>query len=522
MAAIQFEGLRGADGKVRVGVWDHFTTWGTKIKDGLETRFDEDTLPQMVKNWKTRGDCLALDFNHQSSYAAENGQPAPALAWYNALAVVRHGQLLYFETLDDSIPPPQAATLSDGMWGYRSEVTELGQELLPNFKYISPTFTPEGTDELGESIGYTLHAVAATNTPFQAGTGLTFDRKEKRHMNFESEVMGQLGLEAGADDEAVKAAYARKMEEAHKMLADGDPAGMSKMAEQLEALAAHHEAAFGSDADQSPPMVMRKLAARLAKLSMEEGGEDDKEKMEDDQEGAMKHEKDDAEKMEAKLRREYSLLANRLNVKLPDSATSKQMFDAISAATVPAAQLPVLVDARVKQALFEREQARVQADTAAKAKALVEAAIEGGYPEAQRSALLTFASDPKSYAAAEAMVKPFLGGIGENSLLFSRMTSGGAPSGADPRREGATASAAGKDRRVVRNQIAAFVIEGERFSNMAKEWADAKDGEVKMALDEMMSESERGHSGMRLIAANRLLKQRRPDLWKAAEEQDLD
>jgi hypothetical protein len=56
---------------------------------------------------------------------------------------------------------------------------------------------------------------------------------------------------------------------------------------------------------------------------------------------------------------------------------------------------------------------------------------------------------------------------------------------------------------------------------MAKEWADAKDGPVKMEIDAMLSDSEASHSGYRLIAANKLLKQKRPDLWDAAEEQDL-
>jgi hypothetical protein len=99
------------------------------------------------------------------------------------------------------------------------------------------------------------------------------------------------------------------------------------------------------------------------------------------------------------------------------------------------------------------------------------------------------------------------------------MTAGGAPLGADPRRQDATAG--GPDRRIVRNEIATFVVEGERFSRMAQEWADAKEGPVKFELDEMLTESERGHTGYRLIAANRLLKQKRPDLWAAAEESQL-
>lgn len=526
--SMMFDVARGSDGKLRTGTWDRFTTWGSKYKDGMETRFDEETLQQMARNWIARGDKLAMDFNHQSSYASQNGQPAPALAWYDALAVVRGGQCLCFERLSDSgaLSPPPAQDMSDGLWGYRCEVTPLGEELLPNFKYISPTFSPDGTDEQGNAIGYVIHAVAATNTPFQAGTGITFSgalhRRSMIMANYEKTVMAKLGLEAGADDEQVKAAYAKKLEEGRKMLEEGEPDSMKKMADEMEELAGHYEAAYQDEApEDSPHVVMRKMAGRLAKLAAGDAPSEGKEAMEEEPAEKMEAPKEeekmeDDAKMQAALRAEYSALANRLGVRLPEGASAKQMFDAISAATVPAAQIPTLVDARVKQAMMERDQNALKAETKLKAEALVSAAIEGGYPKEQRSALLNFASDPKSYAAAEAMVKPFLGTTGE-SALFQKLTASGAPLGVDPRKE----TASTKDRRIVRNELANFVIEGERFSNMAKEWADAKEGPVKLEIDSMLSDSEQSHAGYRLIAANRLLKAKRPDLWAAAEEQDL-
>lgn len=537
--SIKFEVARGPDGKLRVGVWDKFTTWGTKYKDGMDTRFDEETLTQFIKNWKERGDALPMDYNHQSSYASENGQPAPALAWYDALAIVRNGQCIGFDKLDSSGAqgPPESSDKEDGLYGYRSEVTELGQELLPNFKYISPTFSPDGTDEMGNDIGYTLHAVAATNTPFQAGTEITFSAKRHERKNnmarFEEETMKKLGLEAGADDEAVKQAYAAKMEEAKEMLAEeDDPDSMKKMAAEMEELAKHYEAAYEEGPEAGPHVVMKKLAKKLAKMAAGDspfGGKETPEeeaaeghKMEEaDGDAEHKMEEEEGAKMEeAKMEKKHlRALANRMGVRIPDRATSRQMYDAISAATVPAAQLPILVDARVKQAMLEKDQARAKEETRSKAKLLVEAMIEGGYPEDNRKDFLNYASDPKNYASAEAIAKPFLKTLGDTSVLFSKLTASGAPTGIDPRREGSTSG--GKDQKVVRSVFGNFIVDGERFSNMAKEMADAKDGKVKMEIDAMLSDTEQNHSGYRLIAANRLLRQQRPDLWAAAEENDL-
>jgi hypothetical protein len=516
---INFQAVRGPDGKIRSGVWDRFCTWGAKTKEGLETVFDENTLPEMVRNWKIRGDELAMDFNHQSAYTAENGQPAPALAWYSALAVFRNGVCICFERLDNStaIEPPQGE-MQDGLWGYRSEVTELGQELLPNFKYISPTFTPQGKDEQGNPIGYVIHAVAATNTPFQSGTSISFEKGDFRRreaMIFSEKLLAMLGLDAGADETAVQAAFAKKMEDAAKCMAEDEPDSMKKMADEMEQLAKHYEEAYEEGPEAGPHVAMKKLAARLGKMA---AGDDKPEEKEEKKEEKEAMEKDDEAKMELTLRREYGALASRLGVNLPEGATSKQMFDAISAATVPAAQLPALVDARVKQVMMEKDQARLKEEAKIKAKALVDMAIAGGYPEEQRNALLNFASEPKSYAAAEAMVSSFIKVTENNSsLMFSKMTAAGAPLGVDPRKESPMGA---KDRRVVRNELATFVIEGEKFSTMAKEWADSKEGPIKMEIDSMLSDSEQSHAGYRLIAANRLLKARRPDLWAAAEEQD--
>jgi hypothetical protein len=38
-------------------------------------------------------------------------------------------------------------------------------------------------------------------------------------------------------------------------------------------------------------------------------------------------------------------------------------------------------------------------------------------------------------------------------------------------------------------------------------------------LDAILTDEERAHPGLRLIAANRILKEQRPDLWAAAQEE---
>lgn len=188
MATMTFETQRGSDGKVRAGVWDRICVPGRDEKDGQRTEFTVDTLSQMVANFEERGDLIPIDHNHQSNYAATNGQPAPALGFYGALAVVEGGKVVKLGKAQ-GVEPSSSEGMDgrDGLWAFRSEVTPLGQELLPNFRLLSPTFIADGTRRDGTSCGYCLLAVAATNTPWQSQTKLSFEREAAEFENKWSE-----------------------------------------------------------------------------------------------------------------------------------------------------------------------------------------------------------------------------------------------------------------------------------------------------------------------------------------------
>lgn len=195
-----------AIGPPTVGKWDRFTSYGPKVKDGEESLFNDENLGQMVDNFANRKNDLAMCYDHQSAYVAENGQPAPALAWYNALALVVDGKVLNFATHDPSVVELDPTGLENGVYGYRSEVTPLGEKLLPNYRFVSPMFTDQGADEEGNQIGYDILDVAATNTPFQDGVGLTFHKgvitmasskcpvcKQREETNSDGAFKGHLG-----------------------------------------------------------------------------------------------------------------------------------------------------------------------------------------------------------------------------------------------------------------------------------------------------------------------------------------
>lgn len=554
-------------GNIRTGVWDRFTTWGESIKEGQETAFDEETCAQMVRNFVSRGVLVPMDHNHQTYKTGVNGQPARSLARYAALAVVRGGEVVNFGVLKGyEVAPPDPVGRGDGIYGYRAEVTPYGQDILPDFKYISPAFNPAGQNEQGEQIGYVLECVAATDVPFQGDRGdgpprLTFHRRTKMSyimvgndaysIDTPSELaeakdamrnagMRQADVWAGEPDGmgdsyrtsqkvflslmsggAMNPELMQKMGMADGMAPAEQMACMTRYAmeaspDDLGMMAAHLEGMGDEKAKQmaSKMRSMAKMAVDPAEMVDKDVAKPHVEPDADDK-AMMEAEKEKAEMatMEA--------VARRLGVKLPAGATKAQMMDAISAATVPSADISKIVSEQVKRELNATREKETRAQAEAKAKALYDAVIEAGAPEGNAKALMSLASDPKHYTAAEDTARRagwLRGDAGPRSILFERMTFAGAPRDIDnPRYEDGALLVGGRDSRIVRNALATWQITGERFSKMAQEWADAKQGAVKMEIDGMMGDHEREHSGLRLIAANNLLRKKQPQLFEAAE-----
>lgn len=205
---LRFDAYTGGDGsKVRVGVWDRGHTFGEgeggiKVKDGEEINFTEQSFRAFIDNWYARGGRLPLSRDHQSALGGQVA--APALGYYDALAIVRDGAVTYFKKLNASqAQQPDVAALKasvmkfateqnpdpspDGLWGYRCEVTPLGmdpKEGLPSYAGISPFFTMQGTDEQGRDIGPVILDWSVVNANFQAGCELTMGRVVPRGITF--------------------------------------------------------------------------------------------------------------------------------------------------------------------------------------------------------------------------------------------------------------------------------------------------------------------------------------------------
>ena len=112
--AQRFDASPGPDGKIRTSVWDRFCTVGQKVKEGEESVFNAETLGQMVNNWYARGGRLAMCQDHKS--AATPYVSAPALAFYDAMAIVADGKVVLSRKLADSMAAePDLAALTESV-----------------------------------------------------------------------------------------------------------------------------------------------------------------------------------------------------------------------------------------------------------------------------------------------------------------------------------------------------------------------------------------------------------------------
>lgn len=498
-----FDAARGPDGKVTAGKWDLVCLPGEDEKDGQQTEFTRVTLSQMVDNFAERGDPIPLDFNHQSNYVHINGQPAPALAWYGALAVVMNGQVITSASCANVMADIAGIDLSrDGLWAYRSEVTELGDQLLPNFKLLSPTFTSDGTRRDGTPIGYCLAAVAATNTPWQGGTQITFEQagspgdtgaigtvnKGERTMAL-SKYAKFAGAPDGADDSAIKQSIGAKMAGlAQKAMSDED-FDLASAAKEMDEAAALME----GDTEMAAECKMAKsMAAKFAKFAKAKfdaadgDGDGDKDK---DKEQQMA---DDAEKAK------FAADADKAKF-----ATMEATINALSA----------------KVATFESERtaklAAERAENEKKFEQLANDAERGGYDKAQRANLIAFAR--VDYAAAYGLVKHLLPKTNAPSHLFDRATRNGAPIGGETN---ARTEAGPVKPRKVHAMGADFIETDGEFADEIKKVADSKEPHMMSKVDKLLHPTQRQVMFYRLRAAEKIVRAERPDLAAAAADNE--
>ena len=313
--------------EVPVGVWDQLAKVGEFEKDG-PVSFSEEQLRVALKNFSTRKNKLSMDYDHQALNAELNGQPAPGLARYNAMALVIGGKVVDFATRDatvqtptlEQVRNPDTNEIADGLYIHRCKVTPLGEKLLPNFEYISPAFTTEGEDEQGKPIGLDFINLAATDIPFLDGMkpiqmtrfGASPPRPttEKKKMALDPSLMKRLGLDEGYDDGDLS----MKLKKAFD---DGD-AALKKAMDDVDA--ASKKLKKYEDADSA-----------MTKMDDGDGDADDKKKM-DDADAAMKKMDDlDADKDKKSGMKRVGQRIVAMAKELGCAPTMKAIQDAVAA-----------------------------------------------------------------------------------------------------------------------------------------------------------------------------------------------
>jgi hypothetical protein len=268
-----------------LGKWDRIMTFGQKVQldaegNGIPFDFTEETFCQIVDNFSTTFTArrLGLDYKHLAANPQLENGPEQNLAYYSGLCVILNNQVVkLWDHFPDRVPPDPNILLAemqtkfprlegvDGLWGYKSEITPLGVEKLPNCEQISPFFSKNDFNEAGQPIGYNILNISAVGVAFQDGTILNLSkshppqkggplplgklsyspstRNQTMNDNLSPEMMGKLmkhGLMAETDADQMRMAYEKYMSETEdgptdrKMMADMYAKCMKKMAKMAK------------------------------------------------------------------------------------------------------------------------------------------------------------------------------------------------------------------------------------------------------------------------------------------------
>ena len=484
-----------------VGKWSRVATFGAKSKDGSEMVFDATTLGAMVTNAAARGDKIAICQDHLSAYVAQTGQPAPALGYFTALAVVAAGRVVRAWN-----GQPEASGLPDGLYALLGEVTPRGldpKDGLANYAFLSPMFSMAAKGEDGSDVGPMLYDVAATNTPFQSGTEIQFHSFARKKDDF-AKIEAMFQSASRAEKEGRFNDAAEKYLEIQKVASDPGDIDAARFAERRARDAERAERLRARKYSSTTPGATRRFTGakmddtEMAKRFGFEPDDDDEKKAEK----TAKFWADYDEKM-ASIGKAVTASADPGK----DDEANKM---AVQLAAVAASNAALMARLAAVEAGENARKAAVEAEQNARIEALADAAITGGYPKDARAAFVTFAR--ADFAAAQALAAPHIKGAPAH--LFARVSAGGAPIGA-PRADGTVrADSAGKLPKVYKTAMFGIVTApDEPVADEIKAMAFSTDPAVKAKVDAKVAAlGSPDVPWARLFAAGKIVDTERPEL----------
>lgn len=131
--------------------WIHlvpFGEWAERGPGGGRLVIGQKEAAQLLANFRRRGQPLAIDWEHQSMEAANNGQPAPAAGWIHEVEV-----------------------RTDGLWGRVTWTERAAAQLRAGeYRFFSPVIYFSTRDKKTKKpLGFAFGPGALTNQPFFLG-----------------------------------------------------------------------------------------------------------------------------------------------------------------------------------------------------------------------------------------------------------------------------------------------------------------------------------------------------------------
>ena len=180
---------------LKIGVTGHW-----KGHYAGEFELDNTSYQQMLDNAIKRGLDIVVDYEHETLW----GGKAPAGGW---ISIDPLGLKIDGEDFYAKIEWTQAAVA-------HIEARE--------YRYLSPVFVPNTIDPVtGNNVGWTLHSVALTNTPFLSELGAITNKQKEQTMGLQEDLdKTRLDLSAAQVDSAAKdtkiSDLEKQLEEANK------------------------------------------------------------------------------------------------------------------------------------------------------------------------------------------------------------------------------------------------------------------------------------------------------------------